>query len=107
MPSAITLERYLTEDFFTLIGLQDLPQEEKDALLEKMNQTVLARVYSAVQEQLDPAERAELDALSPEKIAEFFESRGFNVVKLVMDEAMRYRMELARSFEAAAQAAAV
>lgn len=102
----LTLERIASEDFFTLLGLQHISAEEKEAMLEKMNETVQARVLLRILEQLSPAEQRQLDNQPTESFIEFLEQKGFNIPALYLEEALQYRLEIAQMFELATQPSA-
>ena len=98
---SVTLERAATEDFFSLVGLEEISEEDKDQILESMTKTVYARVYGYIYAQLSPEEQRHLDALDPEHLIEFFIQCGFNVPEMLTEEAINYRVELAKMFELA------
>jgi VIT1/CCC1 family predicted Fe2+/Mn2+ transporter len=104
--SPITLDRFLTEDFFTLLGMEELPEEKKQLYLDMMSRTVLARVFQAISAELSAEERAELDQISSEEMVDYLQQKGFDVATLILNEAMRYRAEVTVAFSHATEAAA-
>ena len=97
----LTIERILKEDFFSLVGLQDITDEEKMEILESMNKTVQARAYLKVSEQLDPDERIVLDHKTGDELMQYLADKGIDLVNTVMEEAVKYRLELATLFQVA------
>lgn len=97
--SEITLDEILTEDLFTLLGMEGLADEEKKEMLEKISTTIHARVYSAIYEKLSEHERDMLNELPSEKLLAYMQEQGFNVPEMILEETILYRMELVKSFE--------
>jgi len=95
----LSLNRLVTEDIFSLLGLQELPDAEKETLLASMEQTVLARVYGAICDELESNELNELDGLHGEPLMQYFANKGFDIPQMMVDESVRYRMELATTFQ--------
>jgi hypothetical protein len=97
----LTLENAASEDFFSLVGLQDIDDEQKSEILESMTTTVYSRVYGYIYYQLTPEERKEMDILSTERMIDYLVSKGFDVPEMLVTEAANYRIELAKMFELA------
>ena len=95
----ITLERFITEDFFTLLGLEDMSEEGKAEILEALNKTVQARVYAQMYEQLTDEQQEHLDDLAPGQMVAYLQSIGFDVAKIIAEESVNYRMEVAKLYE--------
>lgn len=95
----ITIERLLTEDIFSLVGLEGLSDDEKNQLLDDMQRTVVARVYSLVLAGLSDQDRAAFEALPPEQIEDYLSERGISLATLIAEESVRYRVELATLLE--------
>lgn len=102
MPTSVsTLDEIMTEDLFSLLGLQGIPDFEKEEILENMNKTVHARVFNTVMTELSAEERAEFDDLSSEKIIPYLTEKGFDVPRMIVQESIAYRVELVKLFEVA------
>jgi len=101
MSFSLTLQDILEEDFFTLLGLQGGPEDEKEELLKTMNQTVQGRVYLTVYEMLPEDQRHHFSELSADDMIPYIEAQGIDLAALITEEAMRYRFELAATFKAA------
>ncbi len=95
----LTLNRLVTEDIFSLLGMQDIPESDKENLIENMEQTVLARTYGAICKELSSEDLNELDKLHGEELMNYLANKGFDVPQMMVDESVRYRMELATTFQ--------
>lgn len=95
----ITFERFLTEDFFSLLGLEDLSEEAKADIIDSLNKTVQARVYATMYERLSVAQREKLDSLPAGEIIPYLQELGFDIPEMVYQESLRYRLEVAKMYE--------
>ncbi|HSI21037.1 MAG TPA: hypothetical protein VLA04_05065 [Verrucomicrobiae bacterium] len=95
----ISANQLATEDIFSILGLQSLTQEEKDIILQKMEQTVLARVYGTILADLHEGEIENFENLHGEDLMRFIAQKGFDIEQMVVEESIRYRMELAMVFQ--------
>jgi len=100
MSKQITIDAILNEDLFELLGLEGLSDPEKEELLTAMNDTIQARLFLSITEELSPADRTIMDGLNGEELAKFLESREINVFDRLVEEAVKYRLELATIFQA-------
>ena len=92
----LDLERFLNEDFFSLLGIEDISEEEKIALGDRLLQTVLARTYAAAILQLPLAERDQAADMSPDDMIPFFAERGIDLTGIIITESVGYKAELAQ-----------
>jgi hypothetical protein len=99
--SDINLRRVAEEDFFVLMGMDTLPDSEKADILRSINDTVQARVYLAVYDQLSVLERQEMDVTAPDQLISFLKNKGFDLPQMIIEESIRYRFELAHLMHAA------
>lgn len=84
----------LREELIKTFHLEQLPEEKRDALLEKMGEAVLKRIFLATLDKLGDDGIAEYEALldrqaTPEEVDTFFEKKipGYDVfVRGVVDE---------------------
>ena len=90
----ITVERFLEEDLFTLLGLPDISQEDKDEITEKLNDTVLMRVYAKILSQISEEEGLKLESVPSEEIISYIEGLGFNLSEMLVEELLTFRLEL-------------
>ena len=100
MPKQITIDAILNEDLFELLGLEGLSDTEKEGLLTAMNDTIQARLFLSITEELSPADRTIMDGLNGEDLAKFLESKEIDVFGRLIEEAIQYRLELATIFQA-------
>jgi len=98
---AITPQQFATEDFFTLVGLADISDEDKQEILESMSKTVHARVYSNIYAELDEQEQEEMNSTPTTKLIPFLRAKGFDLEEMIVEEALKYRLELATMFDLA------
>lgn len=76
------------------LGLSDLPEEKKEALMVKMTEVVLKRIFVETMDKLDEASQEEYSKLleenaEPEKVEEFLKEKIPNyeeMLKKVTDE---------------------
>ena len=94
----ITFAQAASEDFFTLIGMQAMGDDEKQKLLEQMNETVIARVYLEVYKQLSDEDQQMIDTIPQEQVSNFLSERGFDLAEMVITDAISYRLELATMY---------
>jgi hypothetical protein len=99
MARDITLERLLTEDIFSLVGLEGLEDEKKAALLSDMQRTVLAKVYADILESMDEEEKTVFESLPADQIEGHLERRGIGLAELISEESVRYRVQLALAMQ--------
>jgi hypothetical protein len=95
----LSMGRLATEDIFSLMGLQNMPDTEKDKILAKLEHTVLARVYGDIISQMEPEDAVQMEELEGEQLMQFIAEKGFDLVQLLQAESIRYRMELAVTFQ--------
>jgi hypothetical protein len=70
------------------LGLSDISQEKKDALLIKMTEVVLKRIFVETMEKLTAADQAEYEKLinenvAPEKLEEFLKAKISNYDEMI------------------------
>lgn len=97
----ITIDKVLNEEFFSLVGLESITEDEKETILQKMNETVQARVYLGIMEKLDEDERTVMDRKNGDELLNFLVEKGFDLPEMVIEEALKYRLELAHLFQIA------
>jgi hypothetical protein len=92
----------LIQEFAREFALENLPEDKRQALAEKMAETLLQHLFVETMEKLGDAGVAEYEKLlegeaSPEQMEAFFESRipGYNV--FIRETAERFRADLKAS----------
>jgi hypothetical protein len=81
------------------MGLQSLPPDRKQALLDKMTQTIHGRVLDRVLDTLSAEQRQQFEALlasdaSPEKLDEFLKQNVTEYEKMAMEELLKFKQEM-------------
>lgn len=86
------------KDIFTLLGLENAPEEKKKEILENMTATINNRALARVMDQLDETELAEyellLDQNDDEKITSFLKNKGVDLAQYAAEESMIYKTEI-------------
>ena len=101
MAQPITVDNILNEDIFVLLGLGGISDAEKEGFLDDMNTTVQARLLLAVEEQLGPEEARHMDELDGSEKLKFMEDHGVDLLAMMLEETLQYRLELVTAFQAA------
>lgn len=89
----------LDEDVFTILGLENLPQERKDALLGGMIRTVQNRITNRVMRMLSEDDRADLDGIlsaggNDVAVADFLHRKIPNFDQIAAEELARFKLEM-------------
>ena len=95
----LTIDEVVEKDIFSLLGIESIPPEEKERLTEKILETVRLRVFDRFDQSLSEDERAQLKTLldsgSDEEIKHFYEEKEFDFNKAMIEEALKYKIEVA------------
>ena len=94
----------LEKDIIELLGLDNLPEDKKAALLAKMAETVLNRISLRILDQLSDADQKRFNALLKQKTADaeidqFLKSKIKNLDEMRMAEILRFKQELSADAE--------
>lgn len=96
--SSTSLKDILEKDIFTLIGGQNLPDEKKDELMQKMIASIQNRVIARIDDLLNESERDELkDLIDKDHMVGFdrlLKRKGINLQELMEDEALNYKTQV-------------
>lgn len=81
------------------LGLSNLPQEKKDALLIKMTEVILKKIFVEVMDKLNDQAKEEYEKLiaekaGPEKMDEFLKARIANYDSLVEKVVAEFKAEM-------------
>lgn len=91
-------DEILNSDLFELLGLKNLPDEEKLALYEKMWQIVQNRVFAIIADKLTDTETDQwLKLVQEKKNAEadqFLRSKGLDTAKIIVREMLVHKAEI-------------
>lgn len=97
------LNDILDKDIFELIGGERLPEEKKKELYEKIGQTIENRAIARIDDSLSDQDRGEwlklLDEDNKVKMEEFLKSKNIDVAKIIVEEALVYKLEITKLFE--------
>lgn len=84
------------------LGLNNLPNEEKEALTQDMTETILQRVFNRVLPQLSEADNQALDKLADnkdteaaeEEVIEYLSTKVPNFEQVAQEETQKYIQEV-------------
>lgn len=84
-------------DLFTQLGLQSLPQKEKERIFEDLQNLVNDRVLLRIMNTLNEQEKEKFLALTTEEeTTKFLQEKGIDPAVLAMEESLTVREELIR-----------
>lgn len=90
----------VNQDILTSMGLGDLPQEEKDKLINGMIHDVQARIIDRCMQKLSDEEKLELDGMLQEPVKNkdailaFFREKIPTFDDIVLDEVVEFKHEM-------------
>lgn len=91
-------EDIIHKDILDLMGAGDLSPDHKNKLYQQMAQTIQSRVALHIMDKLSKADREEFRQIVEyghrEQFNEFLAKRHFDVPRLLLEEAVRYKVEL-------------
>lgn len=98
----LSMEDYaeiLDTDLFELLGLEKLPTNQKTELAQKLGDIIMSRVLIRIDEQLQAPDIAELKSILDKGdksiFYKFLEERNIDLPKIVTQEAMSIKAQLA------------
>lgn len=98
-----TLKEVVEEDIFKLLGAESFSAEEKEKLYEKMMETIRFRVFERFDEALKEDERETFKKIlyegSDDDLKTFYLSRNFDFDQIMVEEALKYKIELTTYIE--------
>ncbi|MBI4093075.1 MAG: hypothetical protein HY420_04085 [Candidatus Kerfeldbacteria bacterium] len=88
-----------------LLGLQNLPEEQKARLLQRMSQAVQDRISDRVASKMNDAQRTEMDKLlaqnaSPEQIDVFMKQAVPDFEEIAAEELLKFKQEMKENTDA-------
>jgi hypothetical protein len=96
--TAEELKQIFDQDLLDLMGASNMPPEQKADLYEKISNTIQDRVLLRVDDALDEDGRKQfgqiIDTGDQAKTNEFLTSKGLNIPKLLIEEAVLYKLEM-------------
>jgi len=88
----------IENDIFELLGLKDIPEEQKEELMTKIIEGVESRVVLRIDDLLEDADRDNfgkiLDQGDDQAIADFLQTKNINVGQLAAEEALLMKNEI-------------
>ncbi len=97
----------LREDIFKLLHLEGLGEEQKAALIEKMDNTIQARLVTRIASILSEQEAERFSQLAEsndqEGMKTLLTTNGIDATQLATEEAIRFRVELVEMIDLATQ----
>lgn len=97
------LKDLMDKDLLELIGAQNLSEEKKAELYQKMAETVQNRTIARVYDTLTEEEGKELDALIDagdyQKVDEYLKSKNMDITAMMVQEALIYKTEMTDLFK--------
>jgi fructose-1-phosphate kinase PfkB-like protein len=98
MAEDYTYEDILNKDILELMGVGNLPEEKKRELYTKMLETIQNRTIARIFDQLSPEDGEKLkqllDSDNKTEIESFLKSKGVEIAKMMLEEAIIYKAEL-------------
>jgi len=102
-------EDILNKDILELMGAKNMPEEKKQELYQKMMETVQNRVIGKVADMLEGENLEKFKELAQAQkkleLEEFLKSQGINLSKVMLQEALFYKTEMAELSKTIQQAA--
>lgn len=91
-------------DIFELLGLQNLPEDQKEELMTKIIEGVESRVALRIDDLLDDKEKENFHQLlnqdDDQAISEFLQSKDIKVAQLAAEEALFVKSEILETAKA-------
>ncbi|PJC65732.1 hypothetical protein CO019_01175 [Candidatus Berkelbacteria bacterium CG_4_9_14_0_2_um_filter_42_30] len=88
----------LEKDILELMGVDNLPDKEKEELYKKMLETILNRVVLRLDTQISDEEVEKLKEITDKKDKEgffkFFQDKGIDIKSIFAEEAALYKVEM-------------
>ena len=103
MASEVSVDDIISKDIFELMGAKDMPEERKRNLYTKILATIQNRVIARIADSLNDKDTEEWTKVKEtgdrQKMNEFMTSKGIDINKLLMQEALIYKLELVKLAE--------
>jgi hypothetical protein len=93
----MTNDTILQKTILEELGLQDLPPERQEALLDKIGEVIIKKIYIATMDQLEKEDQekfAEYLDKDPEQIEGFIKEKIPNYEELIKKEVEKFREEM-------------
>jgi hypothetical protein len=91
----LSYQKIIETDIFTLIGAGNMPEKDKKELEAKIFDTIRNRVTARINDVFTDEEAENWQKLpSQEEKEKFLEKKGLNIDKMMVEEALIYKIEL-------------
>ena len=106
MPTKIPVAKYLKDDLFDEVGIQNITPEERAQFMVSIAEVVQRRIEFRVVDSLTDGQKDELEGLLSREevpgsdILKFFETALPDFDRIAEDEAAKYKKELIDRFKA-------
>jgi len=88
----------ITKDIFELLGVENMPEQQKRNLYTKMLETIQNRVIIKITKELPQEALAEWEHVAKSnnqaEMAQFFDAHSINVDEMLLKETLMYKMEI-------------
>ncbi|MFH1838018.1 MAG: DUF5663 domain-containing protein [Candidatus Kuenenbacteria bacterium] len=88
----------LKQNLIKVLGIEDLPEERKLALIEKMTEVIQKRLLVRITEELKEEDKDEFIKISEEKnekaLIVFLQTKISNLDKIILEEIVKFKQEL-------------
>jgi len=93
------IDDIINKDILEILGAKNLTDDEKLKLYEKISDTIENRVFVRIDDKLTDSDVEEwkqvLNTGDNKKIQEFLQSKGIDFMKMLLEEALIYKTEVA------------
>ncbi|PKL72171.1 hypothetical protein CVV26_02775 [Candidatus Kuenenbacteria bacterium HGW-Kuenenbacteria-1] len=91
-------QNMLKQNLIKVLGLENLPEEQKLSLIEKMTDVIQKRLLIRITEELKDEDKDEFIKMSEEKnqmaLVGFLQAKIPNLNKIIMEEMTKFKQEL-------------
>jgi len=97
------IDKFISTDVIELMGLSDLPEDDKKAMREKIIRTIENRALARIAKMLEEkGKTAELEGIEEEEaILKFFDDNAIPYEDIFTEEALAYKAQLKTAAEMA------
>ena len=93
-----TPDEIIDLDIFNLMGIPNMPQNQKDEILKKMVETIERRVIKKVEDKLSDEDMAKIEAAinsnDQNAFMQTFTDKGISIEKIYAEETLLYKYEM-------------
>ena len=97
-PSQKEIDDFVKKDVLEILGLNNLPEEKKKELREKIVSTIQNRVFRRITTELEEKGKLkDFESASDNTIEDFFKTNGIDTDKIFVEEALAFKAQLKAS----------